>query len=62
MAHTVYTVSVCYFTQNDRYPNHEQILQLETAVLKCLQSLQNNNTCTTGVLHNKIPFYSKLYT
>ena len=47
-------------SQSDRFPNHEQILQLETAVLtcKCLQYLQNNITHLLGgniSLPNKIP-------
>lgn len=51
-------VSACYFSQSDRF--HEQILQLETAVLTCkrLQSLQNNITHVLGgniSLPNKIP-------
>ena len=36
---------VILLSQSDKFPNHQQILQLETVVLscKCLQSLQNNN-------------------
>ena len=45
---------------SDRFPNHEQISQLETAILTCkrLQSLQNNITHVLGgniSLPNKIP-------
>ena len=48
--------SACYFNQSDRFPNHEQILQLETAVhtCKCLQSL------TTHVLGGNISFGNKI--
>ena len=53
-------ITTCYFSQSDRFPNHEQILQLETAVVtrKCFQSLQNNITYVLGrnnSLPNKIP-------
>ena len=53
-------ISACYFSQSDRFPNHEQILQLENAVLtcKCLQSLQNNITQALGrniTLPSQIP-------
>ena len=53
-------ISACHFSQSDRFPNHKQILELETAVLTCkrLQSLQNNITHELGgniSLPNKIP-------
>ena len=54
-------ISASYFNQSDRFPNHEQILQLETAAVltcKCLQYLQNNITRVLGrniSLPNKFP-------